>query len=37
VTRATFGRLERHTSSNILIVNPDAPGTLIAVDEAVRG
>ena len=22
--------LERHTSSNILIVNPDAPGTLIA-------
>jgi len=29
--------LERHTSSNILIVNPDAPGTLIAADEAVRG
>jgi hypothetical protein len=27
--------LERHTSSNILIVNPDAPGTLIAADEAV--
>ena len=29
--------LERHTSSNILIVNPDAPGALIAADEAVRG
>ncbi len=31
------GELERHASSNILIVNPDAPGTLIAADEAVRG
>ncbi len=25
--------LGRHTASNILIVNPDAPGTLIAADE----